>query len=59
MVSQILEQCIYLVLSMSKAQTFLVFKKYLYKLIINNGSLVEEEIHIYIKFIRIIELNNI
>ena len=34
-------------------------KEYLCKSIINNGGLVGEEIHVYIKFTHRIELNNI
>lgn len=47
--------------AMSKAQTFLVFTqaKEMYKSIIDNDSLVEEEIYTYTKFIHIIQLNNI
>ena len=37
----------------------IVFKKYLYKSIIDNGGLVREEIHAYTKFMHTIELNNI
>ena len=35
----------------------IVFRKYLCKLVIDNNGLVRKEIHLYLKFIRIIELN--
>ena len=42
-----------------KAQTVFVFKKYLYKLTIDNNDLVGEKIHIYTKFTYLTKFNNI
>ena len=42
----------YLILAM-------VFKKYLYKSTIDDGGLIKEKIHGYIKFTHITKLNNI
>ncbi len=51
----------YLMPTMLKAQTFLIFGQVeeMCKLTIDNGDLIGEKIHAYIKFMCTTELNNI
>lgn len=54
MVPQTFKQYIYFMSAMLKTQ-----KKELYKSIIDNGCLMGEKIYVYIKYIHLLELNNI